>query len=79
MVLRHSDLQSLSVICYFFPESVGCDFKIGSTKKFDDCGVCAGDGKSCKAVKTRKNIEATRSMEYCNILFNFIVSYYTIQ
>ncbi|XP_021712796.1 ADAMTS-like protein 1, partial [Aedes aegypti] len=26
---------------------VGCDLKIGSTKKIDVCGVCGGDGTSC--------------------------------
>ncbi|XP_066495448.1 A disintegrin and metalloproteinase with thrombospondin motifs 15 [Tiliqua scincoides] len=28
----------------------GCDGKLGSKKKFDKCGVCGGDGKSCKKV-----------------------------
>ncbi|XP_055908760.1 protein madd-4-like isoform X4 [Eupeodes corollae] len=28
-------------------QRVGCDLKIGSTKKIDACGVCGGDGKSC--------------------------------
>ncbi|XP_061660089.1 A disintegrin and metalloproteinase with thrombospondin motifs 15-like [Syngnathoides biaculeatus] len=28
----------------------GCDGKIGSTKKFNKCGVCGGDNKSCKKV-----------------------------
>ncbi|GLV43482.1 no long nerve cord [Carabus blaptoides fortunei] len=26
---------------------VGCDLRIGSTKKVDGCGVCGGDGTSC--------------------------------
>lgn len=28
----------------------GCDSKIGSTKKFDNCGICGGDNKGCKKV-----------------------------
>ncbi|XP_051895767.1 A disintegrin and metalloproteinase with thrombospondin motifs 15-like [Pristis pectinata] len=28
----------------------GCDGKLGSNKKFDKCGVCGGDHKSCKKV-----------------------------
>uniref|UniRef100_A0AAV2J7U3 Peptidase M12B domain-containing protein n=1 Tax=Knipowitschia caucasica TaxID=637954 RepID=A0AAV2J7U3_KNICA len=28
----------------------GCDERIGSTKKFDKCGVCGGDNKGCKKV-----------------------------
>ncbi|KAB5522486.1 hypothetical protein PHYPO_G00160040 [Pangasianodon hypophthalmus] len=28
----------------------GCDGKLGSSKKFDKCGVCGGDNKSCKKI-----------------------------
>ncbi|XP_030077368.1 A disintegrin and metalloproteinase with thrombospondin motifs 15 [Microcaecilia unicolor] len=28
----------------------GCDGRLNSKKKFDKCGVCGGDGKSCKKV-----------------------------
>nr|XP_046912423.1 ADAMTS-like protein 1 isoform X2 [Dermatophagoides farinae] len=28
--------------------SVGCDLQLGSAKKIDNCGVCGGDGSSCK-------------------------------
>ncbi|XP_054082608.1 ADAMTS-like protein 1 isoform X4 [Zeugodacus cucurbitae] len=28
-------------------QRVGCDLKIGSTKKIDSCGVCGGDSSSC--------------------------------
>ncbi|XP_063699657.1 protein madd-4 isoform X2 [Culicoides brevitarsis] len=28
-------------------QRVGCDLKIGSTKKIDACGVCGGDGSTC--------------------------------
>ncbi|KAJ3589609.1 hypothetical protein NHX12_010454 [Muraenolepis orangiensis] len=28
----------------------GCDGKLGSSKKFNKCGVCGGDNKSCKKI-----------------------------
>ncbi|XP_072548323.1 A disintegrin and metalloproteinase with thrombospondin motifs 8 [Salminus brasiliensis] len=28
----------------------GCDLEIGSNKKFDKCGVCGGDGLSCRKI-----------------------------
>ncbi|GBN59658.1 ADAMTS-like protein 3 [Araneus ventricosus] len=27
---------------------VGCDLQLGSEKKVDECGVCGGDGSSCR-------------------------------
>ncbi|XP_022246629.1 ADAMTS-like protein 3 isoform X2 [Limulus polyphemus] len=27
---------------------IGCDLKLGSVKKVDDCGICGGDGTTCK-------------------------------
>ncbi|XP_078576516.1 A disintegrin and metalloproteinase with thrombospondin motifs 3-like isoform X1 [Branchiostoma floridae x Branchiostoma japonicum] len=32
-------------------ETVGCDRKLQSTKEFDNCGVCDGDGSRCKTIK----------------------------
>ncbi|WAR18864.1 PPN1-like protein [Mya arenaria] len=28
-------------------KSIGCDWKVGSYKQTDQCGVCGGDGSSC--------------------------------
>ncbi|XP_046398762.1 ADAMTS-like protein 1 isoform X4 [Ischnura elegans] len=28
-------------------QRVGCDLRIGSTRRVDECGVCGGDGSSC--------------------------------
>ncbi|CAL8098997.1 unnamed protein product [Orchesella dallaii] len=28
-------------------EAVGCDLKLGSPKKVDECGICGGDGSKC--------------------------------
>lgn len=30
---------------------VGCDHELGSTAKEDNCGVCNGDGSSCRLVR----------------------------
>ncbi|GBN47343.1 hypothetical protein AVEN_247209-1, partial [Araneus ventricosus] len=31
--------------------AVGCDKVLGSVTKVDECGVCGGDGSSCRVVK----------------------------
>ncbi|KAL6470950.1 hypothetical protein MHYP_G00196000 [Metynnis hypsauchen] len=33
----------------------GCDLEIGSIKKFDKCGVCGGDGLSCRKISGSYN------------------------
>lgn len=43
-------------------QKIGCDGIIGSSAKEDRCGVCNGDGKSCKIVKGDFN--HTRGMGY---------------
>ncbi|KAL6087170.1 hypothetical protein STEG23_033626, partial [Scotinomys teguina] len=30
---------------------VGCDHQLGSTVKEDNCGVCNGDGSTCRLVR----------------------------
>ena len=34
---------------------VGCDFVIDSAAKEDRCGICHGDGTTCKTVKSQYN------------------------
>lgn len=34
------------MISMFF-QRVGCDLRIGSSKKVDACGVCGGNGSTC--------------------------------
>lgn len=34
-----------------FLQIVGCDHELGSTAKEDNCGVCNGDGSSCRLVR----------------------------
>ncbi len=42
-------------------QKIGCDYKFGSSREFDECGVCGGDGSSCKIVKTKKTVTADKS------------------
>ena len=53
--------RNYSLAILFVFKSVGCDYKINSAKKFDSCGVCEGNGKSCKLINAMKKIEASRS------------------
>ena len=39
----------------FLIQDVGCDFKIGSGAQEDICGVCKGNGTSCRTVEGRFN------------------------
>jgi len=43
----------------FFTQPVGCDLKLGSPKKVDECGICGGDGTSCTTPMYRWAIVAT--------------------
>ncbi|XP_072258761.1 A disintegrin and metalloproteinase with thrombospondin motifs 17 isoform X2 [Pyxicephalus adspersus] len=43
-------------------QKIGCDGIIGSSAKEDRCGVCSGDGKTCKVVKGDFN--HTKGMGY---------------
>lgn len=36
-----------NLLIFYEFQRVGCDLKIGSTKKIDSCGVCGGDGSTC--------------------------------
>ncbi|XP_034040129.1 A disintegrin and metalloproteinase with thrombospondin motifs 17 [Thalassophryne amazonica] len=43
-------------------QKIGCDGIIGSTAKEDRCGVCSGDGRSCRIV--RGDFNHTKGMGY---------------
>ncbi|KAJ8398333.1 hypothetical protein AAFF_G00429030 [Aldrovandia affinis] len=43
-------------------QKIGCDGIIGSSAKEDRCGVCSGDGKSCKIIKGE--FSPTKGMGY---------------
>lgn len=42
---------SLFVFLLYLLQKIGCDSIIGSSAKEDRCGICNGDGKSCRIVK----------------------------
>lgn len=36
---------------HFCPQAVGCDRRLGSSAREDNCGVCAGNGSTCRLVR----------------------------
>jgi len=40
---------------YVCSQRVGCDDKLGSPVVFDECGVCGGDGSTCRRVVNSSN------------------------
>ncbi|OXB68956.1 hypothetical protein ASZ78_003425 [Callipepla squamata] len=56
----HSMLTSYTLGCP--GTKIGCDGIIGSAAKEDRCGICSGDGKTCKVVKGDFN--HTKGMGY---------------
>ncbi|GFO12445.1 A disintegrin and metalloproteinase with thrombospondin motifs 3, partial [Plakobranchus ocellatus] len=48
--------------------TVGCDGKINSTKKEDMCGVCGGDGSTCKIVEGMVSRMPKSGEEYLYII-----------
>lgn len=51
-------------------QKIGCDGIIGSLAKEDRCGVCNGDGRSCKIV--RGDFNHTKGMGKCKNLFGWL-------
>ncbi|XP_066584246.1 A disintegrin and metalloproteinase with thrombospondin motifs 3-like isoform X2 [Prorops nasuta] len=49
---------------------MGCDFKLGSKKEFDSCGVCGGDNSSCENVVSKFHRKLRRGMNRVVILPN---------
>uniref|UniRef100_A0A8C3X202 ADAMTS like 3 n=1 Tax=Catagonus wagneri TaxID=51154 RepID=A0A8C3X202_9CETA len=51
----------ISGIC----QAVGCDRKLGSNAKEDNCGVCAGDGATCRLVRgqSKSNVSPEKREE----------------
>ncbi|KAF3698002.1 ADAMTS-like protein 1 [Channa argus] len=43
--------ESLDMCISGVCQIVGCDHELGSTAKEDSCGVCSGDGSSCRLVR----------------------------
>ncbi|XP_064421989.1 ADAMTS-like protein 3 isoform X2 [Latimeria chalumnae] len=43
--------ESLDMCISGICQAVGCDLRLGSNAKEDNCGVCAGDGSTCRLVR----------------------------
>lgn len=43
-------LPSFWLWCWCW-QAVGCDRQLGSNAKEDNCGICAGDGSTCRLVR----------------------------
>lgn len=45
----------------FCLQAVGCDRQLGSQAKEDSCGVCAGDGSTCRLVRGQAHVSPQKS------------------
>lgn len=43
--------EHFDFLVFLTAQKIGCDGIIGSSAKEDRCGVCNGDGRSCKIVR----------------------------
>ena len=55
-------------------QTLGCDWVIDSEAKEDPCGVCHGDGSTCKTVKTEFK-EVNGQGMFVSCLSRFILIY----
>jgi hypothetical protein len=62
MVANFSNFISSKYIKFkikILPNKAGCDHRLGSDMKRDICGVCGGDGGSCREFKGIYNDRGT--------------------
>ncbi|XP_013812745.2 ADAMTS-like protein 3 [Apteryx mantelli] len=45
------NIESLDMCISGICQAVGCDRQLGSNAKEDNCGICAGDGSTCRLVR----------------------------
>uniref|UniRef100_A0A452IIV0 ADAMTS/ADAMTS-like cysteine-rich domain-containing protein n=1 Tax=Gopherus agassizii TaxID=38772 RepID=A0A452IIV0_9SAUR len=45
------NVESLDMCISGICQAVGCDRQLGSNAKEDNCGICAGDGSTCRLVR----------------------------
>uniref|UniRef100_A0A8C3M1R4 ADAMTS like 3 n=1 Tax=Chrysolophus pictus TaxID=9089 RepID=A0A8C3M1R4_CHRPC len=45
------NMESLDMCISGICQAVGCDRQLGSNAKEDNCGICAGDGSTCRLVR----------------------------
>lgn len=48
------------------PQEVGCDRQLGSNTKPDNCGVCGGDGSSCRLIRGQSQIHVSLEERMCS-------------
>uniref|UniRef100_A0A4W3HN12 ADAMTS like 1 n=1 Tax=Callorhinchus milii TaxID=7868 RepID=A0A4W3HN12_CALMI len=53
---------------------VGCDHQLGSSAKEDNCGVCSGDGSTCRLVRGqyKSQVSANKCKHYLSLLRNHL-------
>uniref|UniRef100_A0A2K6TZ50 ADAMTS like 3 n=1 Tax=Saimiri boliviensis boliviensis TaxID=39432 RepID=A0A2K6TZ50_SAIBB len=54
----------ISGIC----QAVGCDRQLGSSAKEDNCGVCAGDGSTCRLVRGQSKSQVSPEKREENVI-----------
>ena len=57
----------------FIHQDVGCDHKIGSGAEEDICGVCKGNGTTCRTVEGRFNQLAGSGTVATGYMSNFLL------
>ncbi|KAB0368872.1 hypothetical protein FD755_019906 [Muntiacus reevesi] len=62
---QHFSCYSYLTVAFFMIWIVGCDHQLGSTIKEDNCGVCNGDGSTCRLVRGqyKSQLTATKHLE----------------
>ncbi|KAL0607387.1 LOW QUALITY PROTEIN: LINE-1 retrotransposable element ORF1 protein, partial [Plecturocebus cupreus] len=50
------------------PKIVGCDHQLGSTVKEDNCGVCNGDGSTCRLVRGQLSLMLSPRLECSDMI-----------
>lgn len=68
---RGKNCLKVSLFVYLY-QDVGCDHLIGSGAKEDICGVCKGNGTSCRTVEGRFNQLAGSGINLLSV-FSLIV------
>lgn len=53
---------------------VGCDRQLGSAVKEDNCGVCNGDGSTCRLVRGQYKSQLSENKRKLSLLVNCHVS-----
>uniref|UniRef100_A0A671Q453 ADAMTS-like protein 3 n=1 Tax=Sinocyclocheilus anshuiensis TaxID=1608454 RepID=A0A671Q453_9TELE len=60
--------DSLDICISGICQEVGCDRQLGSNAKEDNCGVCAGDGSTCRLVRGQQYLSGSSKILFVVIL-----------